>query len=47
MGGVYGHEGSLRVEGLVKVPWVIRKDEKKEAKYKELDIEKKRVKTQI
>lgn len=27
--GMYGHGGPLRAEGLVKVPWVILKDEKK------------------
>lgn len=35
--GLYGHGHSLRAEGLVKVPWVILKDEKKDI-FKERDM---------
>lgn len=45
--GHYGHGGHLRIEALVKVPWVILKDEKRQAMYKELDAEKSRVTAKI
>jgi len=45
--GLYGHVGRLRVEALVKVPWLILKDEKKQKIYKELDVEKGRVTNKI
>lgn len=44
--GLYGHGSSLRMGVLVKVPWVVLKDEVKQTKYKE-DVEKKRVKAKI
>ena len=51
--GLYGHGGGLRAEGLVKVPWVILKDEKKdifkerEIKYQKTKVEKERVREKI
>jgi len=45
--GKYGHGGGLRIEGLVKVPWVIIKDEKEQKTYKEPDIERRRLQTEI
>jgi hypothetical protein len=45
--GLYGHGSPLRVEGLVKVPWVILKDEKRQRMYNKLDIEKRRMKAKI
>jgi hypothetical protein len=45
--GLYGHVGRLRVEGLVKVPWVTLKEEKKQVPYREPDVEKSRVTAKV
>jgi hypothetical protein len=45
--GIYGHGGYLRTECLVKVPWVILKDEKKQALYKEPAVERRKLQDRI
>jgi hypothetical protein len=44
--GIYGHRGDLRIEALVKVPWVVLKDKTKR-RTKELDVERTRAKARI
>jgi hypothetical protein len=44
--GHYGHGAGLRIEGLVKVPWVVLKDERRRPT-KELDVERTRAKARI
>ena len=45
--GHYGHGGHLRMEALVKVPWVILKDEKKQALHPEPDVERRKLQDRI
>ena len=45
--GHYGHGGHLRMEALVKVPWVVLKDEKKQASYPEPRAERSKLQDRI
>jgi len=45
--GHYGHGGSLRMEALVKVPWVILKDGKKKSPHPEPGVERRKLQDRI
>ncbi len=45
--GLYAHCKQLRIEALVKVPWVILKDEARRPAYEEPDVEKQRAISKI
>jgi len=45
--GLYGHGSSLRVEGLVKVPWVLLKDEEKQLMSEDTYVQKRKLQAKI
>jgi len=45
--GIYEHGGPLRIEALVKVPWVVLKDEKKQAFHPEPGVERRKLQDRI
>jgi len=45
--GQYGHGGKLRLEALVKVPWAVLKDEKKQAFHPEPGVERRKLQDRI